>query len=121
MDTAWTPVLAWMFVLAVAFVFVPPVVLLSFRRFQHQRRRRMVNAPRKIKVLKDVESAQAGPCANGHERSRRNARQSSGGTYVSVCKKCGVPMRRRAKGDWEVIDKDGEAGPADSVPVPLPE
>jgi hypothetical protein len=103
-DAAWTPVLAWMFVLAVAFVFVPPLVLISFRRFQHKRRRKMVNAPRKIKVLKGEEESPSGPCGNGHERSRRNARQSNDGSYVSVCKKCGAPMRRNGPGDWVVVE-----------------
>jgi hypothetical protein len=116
-DAAWTPVLAWMFVLAVGFVFVPPLVLLSLRRMQYSRRRKMVNAPRKIKVLKEDEEAPTGPCANGHERSRRNARQASDGTYVSVCKKCGIPMRRNGPGDWVPIEKkvdpDEAASPAD--------
>jgi hypothetical protein len=103
-DAAWTPVLAWMFVLAIAFVFVPPLALLSFRQFQHSRRRKMVNGPRKIKVLKNAEDAPGDPCADGHERSRRNARQGSGGSYTSVCKKCGAPMRRNGPGDWVVIE-----------------
>lgn len=42
-------------------------------------------------------------CALGqHERSGRQARRD-GATIVSVCKHCGVPMRRIAKGKWEVI------------------
>jgi hypothetical protein len=104
LDPAWTPVLAWMFVLAVTFVFAPPVALMAFRRFQASRRRKMVNAPRKIKVLKDDEGQPAGPCAGGHQRSKRNARQGPDGVYVSVCRTCGAPMRRKAKGEWEVVE-----------------
>ena len=102
-DAAWTPVLAWMFVLAVTFVFVPPLILMSFRYAQAKRRRRMVNAPRKIKVMSGEEDP-AGPCAGGHERSRRNARQNADGSYVSVCRTCGLPMRRNGPGDWVVIE-----------------
>jgi hypothetical protein len=92
-----------MFVLAVAFVFVPPLSFFVIRRFQARKRRKMVNAPRKIKVLSGDEPEPAGPCANGHERSKRNARQNSDGVYVSVCRTCGAPMRRKGKGDWEVV------------------
>ncbi|MDB5672841.1 MAG: hypothetical protein JWO25_3800 [Alphaproteobacteria bacterium] len=104
MDPAWTPVLAWMFGLAVTFVFVPPLALLSFRWFQHTRRRKMVNAPRKIKVLGDEEGGAVHPCAGGHQRSKRNAKAGKDGAYVSVCKTCGVPMRRNGPGDWTVIE-----------------
>ena len=103
MDPAWTPVLGWMFVLAVTFVFAPPLALMAFRRFQEKRRRKMVNAPRKIKVLSG-EEAPTGPCADGHQRSKRNAREGRDGVYVSVCRICGVPMRRKAKGQWEVVE-----------------
>jgi hypothetical protein len=102
-DAAWTPVLAWMFVLAVTFVFVPPLILFSFRYLSAKRRRRMVNAPRKIKVISEEEKRD-GPCAGGHERSRRNARQAADGSYVSICRTCGAPMRRNGPGDWVVID-----------------
>ena len=104
MDPAWTPVLAWMFVLAIAFVFVPPLVFFAIRHLQAKRRRKMVNAPRKIKVLKDDETAVPGPCSDGHQRSRRNARQNSDGVYVSVCRACGAPMRRNGPGEWEVVE-----------------
>jgi hypothetical protein len=102
-DPAWTPVLAWMFVLALAFVFLPPVTFYSIRRFQAGRRRKMVNAPRKIKVLSGDETPD-NPCAKGHQRSKRNARQGSDGAYVSVCRTCGARMRRVGPGDWEVAE-----------------
>ena len=103
MDPAWTPVLGWMFVLAVTFVFVPPLALMAFRRFQEKRRRKMVNAPRKIKVLSG-EEAPTGPCAGGRCAWSADARQNADGVYVSVCRTCGVPMRRKAKGQWEVVE-----------------
>ena len=103
MDPAWTPVLGWMFVLAVTFVFAPPLALMAFRRFQEKRRRKMVNAPRKIKVLSG-EEAPTGSCAGGHQRSKRNARQNADGVYVSVCRTCGAQMRRNGPGDWQVVE-----------------
>jgi hypothetical protein len=109
-DPAWTPVLAWMFTLALIFVFVPPLALMAFRHYQGRRRRRMVNAPRKIKVVSGEDSAPS-PCADGHQRSRRNARQASDGSYVSVCKVCAAPMRRNGPGDWQVIEEDEDKQP----------
>jgi hypothetical protein len=108
LDPAWTPVLGWMFALALTFIFVPPLALMMFRRLQGTRRRKMVNAPRKIKVLSaDAPVEAQGPCAAGHERSRRNARQNSEGVYVSICRTCGAPMRRKGKGEWEVVEEVG--------------
>lgn len=105
MDPSWNPVLAGMFFLVVGFVFVPPLVFFAIRRLQAKRRRSMVNAPRKIKVLSDEELAAAhDPCAGGHQRSKRNARQRRDGVYVSVCKTCGKPMRRNGPGDWELAE-----------------
>jgi hypothetical protein len=91
-----------MFVLAITFVFVPPLMLLSFRYVQGKRRRKLVNSPRKIKVMSDEERTD--PCAGGHRRSKRNARPGPDGTYVSVCRTCGAPMRRTGPGDWVVIE-----------------
>ena len=103
MDPAWTPVLTWMFFLAITFVFVPPLAYIGFRRLQHSQRRKMVNGPRKIRVARDGDSA-SDPCAKGHERSKRNARQNKDGVFVSVCRTCGAPMRRNGPGDWVVVE-----------------
>jgi hypothetical protein len=94
-----------MFVLAIGFVFLPPLVFLAIRHIQSRRRRRMVNAPRKIKVLSEADAAErADPCAKGHQRSKRNARQGADGVYVSVCRTCRKPMRRNGPGDWVVVE-----------------
>jgi hypothetical protein len=56
-------------------------------------------------VLSDAEAAErADPCAKGHQRSKRNARQGADGTYVSICRTCRKPMRRNGPGDWVVVE-----------------
>lgn len=44
-------------------------------------------------------------CLRGrHERSERHVR-SEGDGYVSICRFCRTPMRRRAKRDWVVVER----------------
>ncbi|HEX8300592.1 hypothetical protein [Sphingomonas sp.] len=41
-----------------------------------------------------------------HKRSRQQAQRSGDAApYTSICTFCGVPMVRRAKGDWIVASK----------------
>ncbi len=46
-------------------------------------------------------------CLGGeHERSEQHVRRAAGTeAYVSKCRYCGTPMRRRAKRDWVVISR----------------
>jgi hypothetical protein len=46
-------------------------------------------------------------CFNGkHERSEKHIhRAGHDDRFVSKCRFCGTPMRRRAKRDWEVISR----------------
>jgi hypothetical protein len=47
-----------------------------------------------------------------HDRSRSRARYSKGG-YVSVCKRCQRPLRKRRDGKW-VVTKLNDDEPRDS-------
>ena len=103
MDPSWTPVLAWSFAVLLIFMFVPPLAMMALRRIQHSRRQKMVNGPRKIKVARE-DDVSGDPCAaRGHQRSKRNVREGADGVYVSVCRTCGVRMRRNGPGDWEAV------------------
>jgi ribosomal protein S14 len=45
-------------------------------------------------------------CLGGkHERSEKHIRASEDDRFVSRCRFCGVPMKRRAKRDWIVISR----------------
>jgi hypothetical protein len=45
-------------------------------------------------------------CLSGkHERSEKHIRPSADAKYVSRCRYCGTPMKRRAKRDWVVISR----------------
>lgn len=45
-------------------------------------------------------------CIQGrHERSDKRIIKTNEGSYVSICRCCRAPMKRRAKRDWEVISR----------------
>jgi hypothetical protein len=60
-------------------------------------------------------------CAMGsHKRSRGRARRQ-GASWVSRCRRCGVPMRRTDSGDWEVDERQTAAVSASGEPQPARE
>jgi hypothetical protein len=81
-----------------------PFAAAVLHRIRHHKRQRLVNSRRRINVLEAEARAQAatpqpsGKCA--HTRSKRRAQAGPDGTYRSVCKWCGTPMTRLAKGRW---------------------
>ena len=84
-------------VVLVVFVAVPIGVTFYLKR-ERKRRRKLVNSPRKIGLATD----DAVPRSCEHLRSRSRARQAADGGFVSVCKRCGAPMRREGPGVWVV-------------------
>ncbi len=57
--------------------------------------------------MAEVQIAEKGTAANcstsQHIRSKSKAFYDSEGTAKSVCRNCGVPMKRTGPGEWEVI------------------
>jgi hypothetical protein len=90
--------LAWALGIAVALIFVPPLVWLLVKRFKHKQRRRLVDSPRKIAIVSAGDDAARG-CE--HQRSKSRARTAADGTVYSTCKRCGVTMKRLGPGEWE--------------------
>ncbi len=99
--------LAWMLAIALFIVFGLPLGWFAVRRIRHKMRRRLVNSPRKI-VVAPAPPGAAASTACAHERSKSKARVDRDGTYSSICKKCGVRMRRNGPGDWQAVDSVGE-------------
>jgi hypothetical protein len=95
--------LAWVLVIALFLVFAPPLGWLALRRIRHRMRRRLVDSPRKI-VVAPASPGAASSTACAHERSKSKARVEQDGSYGSICKRCGVRMRRKGPGDWEVAE-----------------
>lgn len=98
MEAGSDPTLTWIFVGAILLIFVPPLAWMATRWVQHKLHKRVVNSPRKIAVV-----GQDDRPACTHERSKRRARVGPSGDYTSVCKRCGVPMKRNGPGDWEAV------------------
>jgi hypothetical protein len=95
--------LGWALAAALLLVFAPPLGWMGLRRIRHGMRRRLVNSPRKI-VVAAASSGGASSTACIHERSKSRARVDRDGSYTSLCKRCGVRMRRNGPGDWEAVE-----------------
>lgn len=91
---------------------VPPVSWAAYEGWKRRKRRRLVDAPRKIVLIGD----QTGPACVDHARSKSKAHRNKAGDLVSECRYCGVPMRRLVERQWEVISLDG--GRADDADGP---
>lgn len=85
-----------------------PIAVTFYLKHERRQRRKLVNSPRKIGLASD--EAPAAPCE--HVRSRSRAKQASDGQFVSICKKCGVPMVRNGPGDWSPAPDRAEPRPA---------
>ena len=73
------------------------VIFFGLRAHERGRRRKLVDSKRKIRVSSPTDEAKS--CV--HMRSRSRARTEADGSIVSICKKCGVQMRRTGPGEWE--------------------
>jgi ABC-type multidrug transport system fused ATPase/permease subunit len=82
--------------LALVFFVAVPLGVTFYLRYERRRRRKLVDSPRKIGLATD--EAEERICE--HLRSKSRARQTSAGDYVSICKKCGVAMKRNGPGNW---------------------
>jgi hypothetical protein len=100
-------VLVWMLAIALFIIFVLPACWLVVRRIRQKKRRRLVDSPRKIVVAPPSPDAPILPAACAHQRSKSRARPERDGSYTSICRKCGVPMKRNGPGDWEVAASAG--------------
>ena len=102
MLTRLSPISADAFLLSILIALVMfvavPIGVTFYMKHERRRRRKLVNSPRRIGLASD--EVEARPCE--HLRSRSRARQSADGRFVSICKKCGVPMVRVGAGDWIV-------------------
>lgn len=76
----------------------------AYRRVRRRRRRRLVDAPRKIPIAaSDLQGRQG--CEDGqHGRDGDRVRPDGRNGYNSVCRRCGVPMNRARKGEWRVVE-----------------
>ena len=88
-----------LFVLSVLVLFIAvPIGVTFYLKHERRQRRKLVNSPRKIGLASD----EVVPRECEHLRSRSRAKQSADGGFVSICKRCGVPMRRVGPGEWAV-------------------
>ena len=85
---------------ALSLAVATPFLIASYRRIEHKKRRRLETSRREIRVRTGKETAQSSGCT--HMRSKSKARQGTDGTYRSVCKYCGAPMKRLGPQDWVV-------------------
>ncbi len=102
MDMRETAIQSITFVIGTLVVLVVGAALIafSFKFFQARARRKLVNSRRTISVAGSA-AAKSGGCA--HMRSKSRAREHADGSITSICKKCGVAMRRVGPGEWEAI------------------
>ena len=91
---------------AIALFIAVPIGVTFYLKHEQRQRRKLVNSPRKIGLASD--EIEPRPCE--HERSRSRAKQTSSG-FVSICKKCGVPMKRNGPGDWVIVGRESELTP----------
>jgi hypothetical protein len=98
MEAGSDELLKWILVAALALLILPPIAFALVRHLKHRARRRLVDSPRKIAVTGEK------PADCRHERSRSRARVQPDGNYSSICKRCGIPMRRLGPGEWEAAE-----------------
>jgi hypothetical protein len=101
--------LGWTLALLVAAVIAAPFIASAIRRAGRRRRRRLVNSPRKIRIVDEGGSADVTCQDRGHARDGRKVRHDGGGGYVSVCKRCGAKLARDLHGTWHEV-LEGAAG-----------
>jgi len=99
-DTA-NSLIAWILGLSLFLVFAVPAVWWLLGRAARRKRRRLERSRREITVAPAVTADGARECP--HKRSKSKARAGDDGRLRSICRFCGVPMLRHAKGEWEVL------------------
>ncbi len=99
MDMQETAIESITTLLLVATIFIAAVggIVFGITAYQRSAMRRLANSRRTIKVSPKEDA----PGACEHLRSKSRARMDASGSYVSICKKCGVPMKRNDGGGWE--------------------
>jgi hypothetical protein len=103
-DNGSNDIFTWLFVAATIALIGPLLASTAYRRYQRKRRRRLVDSPRKIQVARVEDNVPAADvCTSGHQRSRSRAYTGPDGRLLSICKRCGVRMRRKGPGDWEIL------------------
>lgn len=106
MSTSATFLIPALGILSVAIA--TPFAVAGLRAIAHRKRRRLERSRREILVRAGQEAAPlAGGCT--HQRSKGKARKGADGTYRSVCRFCGAPMRRLGRGDWIVEQPEDAA------------
>ena len=73
-------------------------IVVGLKTIERYRREKLANSRRTIRV-----SPAGGKGECEHLRSKSRAQEKPDGSIVSICKKCGVPLRRKGPGDWEAI------------------
>lgn len=92
----------WVLGMTILAVVLAPFAVSLARRLRRQRRRRMVDSPRRISIV----DGESGRCADdSHVRDRTRVRHDGGGGYRSVCTQCGAPLARTRHGTWHTAEE----------------